>query len=109
MAALHSIRLDLEPESDRTLQFKSPDFQRIMTQFRESVGEVSDAEKFRLFLELEKVPYDEMAELTGITTSNNSNNRTTAPGSQTAANGQVRGGKPKKNFIPYLKEKLIWS
>jgi len=108
MAALHSIRLDLEPESDRTLQFKSPDFQRIMTQFRESVGEVSDAEKFRLFMELEKVPYDEMAELTGMTATSNSN-RTTAPGSQTAANGQVRGGKPKKNFIPYLKEKLIWS
>jgi hypothetical protein len=111
MAALHSIRLDLEPENDRTLQFKSPDFQRIMTQLRESVGEVPDAEKFRLFLELEKVPSDEMAELTGMTAAGNDHNRIAVTVGPTAANGRTSapGGKPKKNFIPYLKEKLIWS
>ena len=42
MAALHSIRLDLEPAANREIHFKSPDFQRNMTQFRESVGDVSD-------------------------------------------------------------------
>jgi hypothetical protein len=96
MAALHSIRQDLEPDTDRTIQFKSPDFQRTMIQFRESVGEISDLEKFRLFLELEKVTPDEMADLTGSTR----NNPVRTSGSKE---------KSKKNFIPYLKEKLIWS
>ena len=100
MAALHSIRLDLEPGSDREIHFKSPDFQRTMLQFRESVGEVSDLDKFRLFLALEKVSPDEMADLTGL-----------------EATGQVAAASPVtttkeysiKNFIPYLKEKLIWN
>jgi hypothetical protein len=96
MAALHSIRLDLEQATDRTLQFKSPDFQRCMVQFRDSIAEVSDLEKFSLFLELEKVSPDEIADLTGLTTN------ITAPD---PGNKQ----KLKKNFIPYLKEKLIWS
>ncbi|MBS1661364.1 MAG: hypothetical protein JST68_09980, partial [Bacteroidetes bacterium] len=66
MAALHSISTALEPETDRTLQFKSPDFQRSITRFRESVGEASDLEKFRLFLAFEKMPNEELANLTGI-------------------------------------------
>jgi DNA-directed RNA polymerase specialized sigma24 family protein len=105
MAALHSIRLDLDQANhatDRALHFKSPDFQRSMVKFRESIGEASDLEKFRLFLELEKVPAEEIAELTGVTT------KTIAHDS---AGAQVPGSreKIKKNFIPYLKEKLIWS
>ena len=98
MAALHSIRLDLEPAANREIHFKSPDFQRNMTQFRESVGEVSDLDKFRLFLALEKVTPDEMGDFTGFP----------ATGQQSA---RIPGGKERllKNFIPYLKEKLIWS
>lgn len=96
MAALHSIRLDLEQSNDRTLQFKSPDFQRCMVQFRDSIGEASDLEKFNLFLQLEKVSTDEAADLIGLSP------KTTAPAPGNKEN-------IKKNFIPYLKEKLIWS
>src|ERR1700743_1188815 len=66
MAALHSISQALAPAVNRSIQFKSPDYQRSMTQFRESVGEVSDYEKFRLFMEFEKVPATETSGLTGI-------------------------------------------
>ena len=97
MAALHSISLELEPAADRSLQFKSPDYQRSMTNFRESMGSVSDLEKFRIFLEFEKVAPEEMAGLTGISFGSRSANRKKEP--ETA----------RKNFIPYLKEKLIWS
>ena len=38
MAALHSIALDLQPGHDRTIKFKSPDYQRSMTEFRNAVG-----------------------------------------------------------------------
>jgi len=100
MSALHSINLDLQPEPDRVIQFKSPDFQRTMVQFRDSIGDLSDLDKFRLFLELEKVPQEEVASLTGLPAGNSrvANSRITSPGE-----------KSKKNFIPYLKEKLIWS
>jgi hypothetical protein len=96
MAALHSISLELEPAQDRTIQFKSPDYQRSMTNFRETLKGASDLEKFRLFLELEKVSTDQMPGLTGI-----------QPGSVIRKN--QREAAPAKNFIPYLKEKLIWS
>ncbi len=95
MAALHSISLELEPAQDRTIQFKSPDYQRSMTKFRETLKGASDLEKFRLFLELEKVSTDEMPALTGI-----------RPG---IVNRKKEREAPTKNFIPYLKEKLIWS
>jgi hypothetical protein len=106
MSALHSIRLDLEPPPDRDLHFKSPDFQRTMVQFRDAVGDISDLEKFRLFLELEKVPADEVADLTGMTAGAGLTARmgATANDRATAASQKLR-----KNFIPYLKEKLIWS
>lgn len=97
MAALHSISQELEPAVDRSLQFKSPDYQRSMTNFRESMGSVSDLEKFRIFLEFEKVAPEEMVGLTGIAFGSRSANRKKEP--DTA----------RKNFIPYLKEKLIWS
>jgi hypothetical protein len=100
MSALHSICLDLEPGSDRELHFKSPDFQRTMIQFRASMGDLSDLDKIRLFLDLEKVAPEDVAGLTGITN-----------GNRLTANHQPAGGnqRTKKNFIPYLKEKLIWS
>jgi hypothetical protein len=56
IAALHSITMELQPVTERSLQFKSPDYQRSMTRFRESLGETSDYEKFRLFLGFEKMP-----------------------------------------------------
>ena len=94
MAALHSIRQDLDGATNGAIQFKSPDYQRTMTEFRESLGAISDCEKFRLFLELEKVGPDEMTDWAGNT-----------PHHQTVSPGE----KQKKNLIPYLKEKLIWN
>jgi hypothetical protein len=96
MAALHSISLELQSTHDSTIQFKSPDYQRSMSSFRESVRGISDLEKFRLFLELENVPADEMSTLTGVT-------------NRPPAKKQREAPAPAKNFIPYLKEKLIWS
>lgn len=98
MAALHSISLELGPAIDRTIQFKSPDFQRSMTNFRETMGAASDLEKFRLFMELEKVAPEDMAGLTGIDM-----------GGRGAASRKKDAETVRKNFIPYLKEKLIWS
>jgi hypothetical protein len=97
MAALHSISLELEPATDRAIQFKSPDFQRSMSNFRGTMGEIADWEKIRLFLEFEKVPADEMLYLTGVDLNGRTPNR--KPEVESA----------RKNFIPYLKEKLIWS
>ena len=98
MAALHSISLGLEPARERAIQFKSPDYQRSISSFRDSVKGISDLEKFRLFLELEKVPAEDVSVLTGITDAVLS-----APKKQTAS------APPARNFIPYIKEKLIWS
>ena len=97
MAALHSISLELESAVDRSIQFKSPDYQRSMMNFRETMGGISDLEKFRLFMEFEKVAPEDMVSLTGIT-----------PGSRNA-NRKKEAETARKNFIPYLKEKLIWS
>ncbi|GGA86851.1 hypothetical protein [Puia dinghuensis] len=97
MAALHSISLEMEPAADRTIQFKSPDYQRCISQFRETMGSVSDIDKFRLFMEFEKVSPEEMNGLTGIDIS-----KRTAPAKKESETAR-------KNFIPYLKEKLIWS
>ena len=93
MAALHSITLDLEPGTDRSIRFKSPDYQKNMLQFRERMGEIPDYEKMQLFLQLENVSPEEIADLTGPLPSRNI----------------VPKEGVKKNFIPYLKEKLIWS
>jgi len=100
MAALHSISLELEPVTDRSLQFKSPDYQRSMTRLRESIGEVSDYEKFRLFLEFEKVAAEELTSLTGITP-----RKALARKKET----ELPVAKKQFNFIPYLKEKLVWN
>ena len=94
MTALHSITRRLEPEADRAIQFKSPDYQRSMLKFRESVGEISDYDKILLFLEFEKVAPADIPGLTGFI----------------PAKKQVPvKEQPKKSFIPYLKEKLIWN
>lgn len=93
MAALHSITLDLQPAGDRSIRFKSPDYQKNMLQFRERMGEIPDYEKMRLFLEFEKISPEEIADVTGPLPSRN----------------VVPKEGVKKNFIPYLKEKLIWS
>lgn len=94
MAALHSITMELAAPTDRTLQFKSPDYQRSMTKFREAIGEASDYEKFRLFLEFEKMPAGELTALTGLPLP-----KAKLPVSRKAP----------FNFIPYLKEMLVWS
>jgi hypothetical protein len=93
MSALHAIALEGEKGADRTLQFKSPDYQKSMLQFRDSIGEISDYEKFLIFLEFEQVPRNEIADLTGFN----------------ARRREIPKESSRKNFIPYLKEKLIWS
>jgi hypothetical protein len=93
MSALHSISLGMEPAMDRSIQFKSPDYQRNMSRFRESVGEASDYDKILLFLGFEKVSADTISDLTGYV----------------PAKREALRENSKKNFIPYLKEKLIWS
>src|SRR5581483_9661111 len=45
MAALHSISLELEPACERSIKFKSPDYQRSISNFRDSVKGISDLEK----------------------------------------------------------------
>ena len=94
MAALHSITRRMGPDTDRTIQFKSPDYQRSMLKFRDSVGEISDYDKILLFLEFEKVAAADIVELTGFVPVRK----------QTSVKEQ-----PKKSWIPYLKEKLIWN
>jgi hypothetical protein len=97
MAALRSIIEELHPGQDQSIQFKSPDYQRCMSELDQAVGQAPDIEKFRLFLEFEKVPPEELADLTGIPTFQHNKSQ------------QKVQDLPKKNFIPYIKEKLIWS
>lgn len=94
MTALHSISRRMELEADHTIEFKSPDYQRSMLNFRASVGEIPDYEKILLFLEFEKVAPADIPELTGIVLSKKR---------------EAVEPSPKKSFIPYLKEKLIWN
>jgi hypothetical protein len=100
MAALHSITLGLEahgPQSaaDKEIRFKSPDFQNSMLKFREAVGEISDDEKICLFLQLEDVGPDEIRDLVGASHAKTG----------TAREWSWSG----RDFIPYLKQKLVWS
>jgi len=57
------------------------------------MGNVSDYEKMRLFLGFENASQEEINDLTGPMPSRN----------------VLPKEGVKKNFIPYLKEKLIWS
>ena len=92
MSALHSISLDLAPGTDRSIRFKSPDYQKNMAQFRARVGEISDYEKMGLFLGFQNMSDISIEDLTGPMPSK-----------------VVPSERVKKNFIPYLKEKLVWS
>ena len=100
MAALHMITLDVQAGSTESIDFKSTDYQRAMVALHDSKGNVSDYDKFRLFLEFEKVPSEQLAGLTGM-----------PPGKYSRHQLAQRKEKemPKKNFIPYIKEKLVWS
>lgn len=104
MAALHSITLEVKPAIERPLQFKSPDYQRSMTNFREALGETSDYEKFRLFLEFEKIPPEELTPLTGLSLP-----KGVAGKKKEKGTGSTPTRKVGFHFIPYLKEKLVWN
>jgi hypothetical protein len=113
MAALHSISGSLIPGADPAIQFKSPDYQKSMINFREIVGTAKDYEKIRLFLDLEKWPADRSEELSGLRPVDpdpvhpafrKDRPSFTQPGnehSRTRAN-------PIPQNNPTLKEKLIW-
>jgi hypothetical protein len=100
MAALHMITLDMPTRTVESIDFKSSDYQRAMMEFHGSMGNVSDYDKFRLFLEFEKVPSEQLADLTGTPSGKYSRH-------QLAQRKEKE--MPKKNFIPYIKEKLVWS
>jgi len=70
------------------LHFKSPDYQKSMTELGDAIGNASDYEKFLLFIGFEKIGSEDLF----------------GPVQRSA-------GRPAKpaHFIPYLKEKLVWS
>jgi hypothetical protein len=92
MSALHSIALSMQPATDRSIQFKSPEYQNSMLRFRDNVGKVSDFDKIVLFLGFQKVSREEALDITGM-----------------ALLRKEQATSEKKHFIPYIKEKLIWS
>jgi hypothetical protein len=98
MAALHMITLDMQAGSAESIEFKSTDYQRAMVELHDSMGNISDYDKFRLFLEFEKVPAGQLADLTGVPSGKYGSHQ---PGQRKEI--------LKKNFIPYIKEKLIWN
>lgn len=97
MAALHMITLDITGSAE-SIEFKSTDYQRAMVALHDSMENVSDYDKFRLFLEFEKVPTEQLVGLTGLTS-----------GKYSRQQLAQRKEPAKKNFIPYIKEKLVWS
>lgn len=95
MAALHSIAAAADNSGE--MQFKSPDYQRSMTALGNAVGRVSDYEKFLLFMEFEHIPQAELGSLIG---------RAAMPGRQPA---KTEIETPRKEIIPSIKDKIIWS
>ena len=108
MAALHSIDLELAANThhprtnsannhhfrtDREIQFKSPEFQHSMQKFSEAVGDIQDYEKICLFGQLENISPDEIGDLVGIA----------------HADTRREWSWSGRNFIPYLKQKLVWN
>jgi hypothetical protein len=105
MAVLHSLSEGMKKDSpgaaspsdasDLPVQFKSPDYQKSMLGFRSSTRGISDLERILLFLHFEKVAPEDIPGLTGL------------------APSAVRTQEPRQavgqRFIPYLKEKIIWS
>lgn len=100
MVALHTLSQRIQEIKPRDIEFKSHDFQKTMVQFRESVGEISDYEKIRLFLRLEGVDAAKIPSLTGISAVR----RKPAKEQLTKHHSFTS-----KNFIPYLKQKLVWN
>ena len=88
MTALHSISANLDQAPEQDVKFKSPDYQRCMEDLGSSLGNASDYDKFLLFLGFEKIDSNDLF---------GSINR---PAAQPARLAQ---------FIPYLKDKLVWS
>jgi hypothetical protein len=86
MAALHSI--GMEEEATPGMEFKSPDYQRSMSELGEAIGNASDYDKFLLFIGFEKIS---SGDLFGPV-------QRPAPAATKTA-----------HFIPYLKEKLVWN
>ncbi|MHA4807774.1 hypothetical protein ACX0G9_06695 [Flavitalea flava] len=95
MTALHTICLNLKGDQDNTIQFKSSDYQDKMVKFRAATGELSNYDKILLFFQLEKYSSLGIPDLIGF-----------AP---VPVKTQMEKERSKINFIPYLKEKLIWS
>ena len=86
MAALQSI--SSEQSHDGEMRFKSPDYQRSMIDLGQSLGNASDYDKFLLFIGFENMAAEDLF------------------GSVNHPAVQTAGFTP---FIPYLKEKLVWS
>ncbi|MDP4150436.1 MAG: hypothetical protein Q8927_15460 [Bacteroidota bacterium] len=98
MAVLHALSEGLKKDravTDKEIQFKSPDYQKSMLGFRTAARGISDLEKILLFLHFEKVAPEDIPGLTGLAPS------LVRPQQPRQAVGQ--------RFIPYLKEKIIWS
>lgn len=92
MSAIHAIALGMEPDNDRSIQFKSPEYQSCMVRFRDSAGRMSELDKIRIFLGFQHLNREEILDITGL-----------------AQLRKEQATDEKKNFIPALKEKLIWS
>jgi hypothetical protein len=94
------ITLDTPTRPTESIEFKSTDYQRAMAALHDSMGNISDYDKFRLFLEFEKIPSEQLADLTGLPSGKYSRHELAQRKEKEI---------PKKNFIPYIKEKLVWS
>jgi hypothetical protein len=95
MAALHSITSGLSSPTDTGIQFKSPDYQKSMTHFRQLVGKAGDYEKIMIFLNFEKWPADRNEELSGLSP---------VPDRPMAHPALQKD----REINPTLKDKLIW-
>ena len=94
MAVLHSISKSLCPLQEKEKgKYKSPDYQKSMSHFREAIGGISDYEKIQLFLLAENVIPEEI----------------TASGVSTPGKNKTRGQKHNWHILPFIKKKLQWS
>jgi hypothetical protein len=118
MTALHAISANLIPDADPRIQFKSPDYQKSMLNFREVVGKAEDYEKIMFFLNFEKWPPERTEELSGLSPlragihpafRTDPDTRIT-PAQQPDAAAPVHPAlqKSRPHFTPPLKEQLIW-
>ncbi len=113
MAALRSISASLTPGTDPAIQFKSPDYQKSMANFREVVGDIKDSERIRLFLDLEKWPSHRNEELSGLRPADPNPvhpafRKVSHPLPQPLNEHTRARENPTPQNNPTLKEKLIW-